>query len=207
MIDLHRRAPVDHCVIRKCRHTEVMMHVARPVVEANPAAEQFALGIGGGAIGAKIALPRQTAHARSARRKERQDDPVTNGKLRIVRVAGLDHRCACLMAQRHRHRSRPVAVDHRQVRMAQPGGFDLDEQLTGSRRIERQRSKAERTCFAKWSLMANLVQRRSVDFHLCPLARPCFRSASRIANGKAFNKVLELSRLQANGGEPKRSID
>jgi hypothetical protein len=34
-----------------------------------------------------------------------------------------------LVPQRHRRRPRPIAVDHREIRVAQPGGLDLDQDL------------------------------------------------------------------------------
>ena len=40
------------------------------------------------------------------------------------------------MAQRHRHRPRPVAVDHRQVGVAQARGFDPHQHLARPRRVE-----------------------------------------------------------------------
>ena len=39
-----------------------------------------------------------------------------------------------LVAEQHRHRAHPVAVDHRQVGVTQPGGFDADEQFALARR-------------------------------------------------------------------------
>ena len=43
-----------------------------------------------------------------------------------------------LVAKHHRQRPRTVAVDHRQVRMTQPGGAHLDQHLArpGSREVE-----------------------------------------------------------------------
>ena len=71
----------------------------------------------------------------AAARHEHHDDVVA---VREVVDAGADllDDARRLVAERHRHRPRPVAVDHRQVRVAQPGGRDLDQDLARPGRIE-----------------------------------------------------------------------
>jgi hypothetical protein len=51
-------------------------------------------------------------HAPAASRQEEQHDPVAHGKIGIFAGADFQDRCRRFVPQRHRHRTRPVAVDH-----------------------------------------------------------------------------------------------
>ena len=79
----------------------------------------------------------------AAARHEHHDDVVA--VLEVVDAgAELLDDAGRLVAERHRHRPRPVAVDHRQVRVAQPRRRDLDQDLARSGRVELDRLDRQR---------------------------------------------------------------
>ena len=82
----------------------------------------------GPALGARFAVP--------AGGHEDEHDVVTDGEVVAGVRADLLHDAGGLVAQRHRQRPGPVAVDHREVRVAQAGGLDPDQDLPGPGRIE-----------------------------------------------------------------------
>ena len=143
VVDPYRRAPIDDRVRRERRHAHVVMDLAAPPVEPPSAAQQLAPAVRRRAVRAHIGLARDARHAFAARRQEGQHDAVA-GREQRVRVAGLHDGRHRLVPERHRQRARAVAVDHRQVGVAQSGGVDAHEQLAGARRIEIDRRKRQR---------------------------------------------------------------
>ena len=86
-------------------------------------------------------------------------DPLTDREVGLA--ADLLDDAGGLVAEQHRHRPHPVAVDHRQVRVAQPGGLDTHQQLVvaGRRQVEfGDRSTAWRSAYGRgrpiWSRTA-----------------------------------------------------
>jgi hypothetical protein len=66
--------------------------------------------------------------ATAAARHEHEHDVIARREVAHAR-AELAHDPGRLVPQRHRRRPRPIAVDHREIRVAQPGGLDLDQDL------------------------------------------------------------------------------
>ena len=59
-----------------------------------------------------------------------------NTNLRIINaVIDLKHFARCLMAESHRHRSRPISADHRQIRMTQVNCMNFYQHLTLTGRV------------------------------------------------------------------------
>ena len=71
--------------------------------------------------------------AMAAPRQEHQHHPLTHGQVVDALTDPLDDPGG-LVAEQHRHRPHPVAVDHRQVGVADAGRLDSDHDLAASRR-------------------------------------------------------------------------
>ena len=116
---------------REGRTAEVVVEVAVGVMQAAAAGQQFALAVGGGtrlaqggtALGAGVAV--------SARGHEHHDDVVADGEIVDAFAQRLDD-ARGLVAECHRKRPGPVAVDDAEVRMAQARGLDGHPHLTGA---------------------------------------------------------------------------
>ena len=68
---------------------------------------------------------------------------VANGKV-FDAVTEFHHLAGCLVAEHDRHRPRSVAVDRRQIRVAEPRRPDAQQHLAFARRIEVQFLDRER---------------------------------------------------------------
>ena len=62
--------------------------------------------------------------------------PDASTLVRVSSAAELFHDPSRFMSQRHWHRPWPVAIDYRQIGVAQAGGGDLDEDFTRARRSQ-----------------------------------------------------------------------
>ena len=85
---------------------------------------------------ARLTQRRPTFGARmavAAARHEHQHDVIADSEVLHAVAELFDNACG-LMAECHRHRARPVAVDHRQVRMAQPRSLDTHQNFARTRR-------------------------------------------------------------------------
>ena len=103
--------------------------------EPRPAAEQRARAVGGAARLARRQPVGGAAGAVAAARQERHDHPLSDREVRHRGADPLDD-ARRLVAEQHRHRADPVAVDDRQVGVAQAGGLDADQELGVTRRVE-----------------------------------------------------------------------
>ena len=86
-----------------------------------------------------------------------------------IRTAGadlLDH-SGGLVSEQHRHRAHPIAVDHRQIGVTQPGGFDADQEFALTRRRQIQLADGERFRLGVGAGEPDLFEDRSTDlpFH------------------------------------------
>jgi hypothetical protein len=70
-----------------------------------------------------------------------------------------------LVAEHHRQRSRPVAVDHRKVGVAQPGCPHTDEHLAGTGWREIELFDHERSRLGIGARSARLAEHGSLGFH------------------------------------------
>jgi hypothetical protein len=108
----------------------------------------------------------RTREAMSATRDEYHHDVVA---ARQVVHAGADFldRSGRLVPERHRDRSGAIAVDYREVGVAQPGRADPHEHFAVPGRLELQLLDGQRLRFGIWTLYADTVQHRRADFHCC----------------------------------------
>ena len=79
-------------------------------------------------------------------------------------VAEFAHYSGRLMTQHHRHWARPVTIDCRQVRVAQPRGLDLDEHFTKTGRTQLNVTHLERSGYTIWALCP--MRRQDRCFHV-----------------------------------------
>ncbi len=143
-VDLHERVPRDGRVLGEHRAAEVMVQRAA-AARAGAARRTAACRRRWPPRPARTAPAGLRRTVRSGRSSARR--PPRRGRRRrrsVTPGAELLDDAGRLVAERHRHRPRPVAVDHRQVGVAQPGRGDLDQHLarTGRRRARPPRSPA-----------------------------------------------------------------
>ena len=157
----------------------MVVDVLPVAVEALAPREQRAGAVRGSARLAQGRASLRARQAMAAARHEHHDDVVA---LLEVVDAGADllDDARRLVAERHRHRPRPVALDHRQVRVAQPRRRDLDQDLARSRRVELDRLDLQRLRLRVGRRSAHLVQHGGSDFHAFSPAR-----RRRVFSGRA----------------------
>ena len=136
--DRDDRAAVDDGMGRECGCAEVVRDRGPVPGQPGAAAEQLARGVRGRPALAGEAAVRPAAGALAAARQEGEHDPVADRDVADLVADGLDD-AGGLVSEQHRHRTRPVAVHDRQVRVADPRRLDPDEQLgrAGIREVER----------------------------------------------------------------------
>ena len=131
-VHLHQRPPRHHGVAGEGRAAEMVVQRLAPAVDAPVAAQQLAPAVGRRARLAQRRPSSGAGIAVAAARHEDHDHVIADGQNADARPQRLDHP-GRLVAQRHRHRPRPVAVDHAEVRVAQPGSRHPDEYLATAR--------------------------------------------------------------------------
>ena len=168
-VDPDRRVARDHGALGEGRDPDMM--VDRRAVEVQPprAREQRPLAVGDGARLAQRRPPGAARQAMAAARHEHQDDVVALGEIAHARAERLDHACG-FVTQHHRQRPRPVAVDHRQIRMAEPGGLDPHQDLAGARAVELDLLDGQRTTVGIRRRRADPLQNGCPDPHGTPPA-------------------------------------
>ncbi len=102
----------------------------------------------------QCAAPRQKGH----------DDALPDGHVGDG-GAGLLDDARRLVSEQHRHRAHPVAVDHRQVGMAQPCGLDADQQFGVAGRREVELADGERPRFGVRPGPSDLFEHSAADPH------------------------------------------
>src|SRR6185369_15387469 len=75
------------------------------------------------------------------------------------------HGAGRLMSNRHRHRTRPVAVDDGEIGMAEPGRANSNKDLVPPRRRELEFFDRERPAHRKWRRDRRSAQNRGTYFH------------------------------------------
>src|SRR3954451_18573567 len=85
-----------------------------------------ALGAGGAGQPAVLSAVRTVLAAR-----QKRHDHALSGQQIVGLGPDLDDTTGRLVAEQHGHRPDPVAVDNAQVRVADPGGFQTDQDLSG----------------------------------------------------------------------------
>jgi hypothetical protein len=86
-----------------------------------------------------------------------------------ARAERLDH-AGGFVAQHHRQRPWPVAVDHRQVRVAQAGGLDPHQHFAGAGGVELDRLDRQRPRLRVRRRQAHGPEDGSAGFHAVILA-------------------------------------
>ena len=170
-VDLHHRTPRHDGVIREHRAAEMVIDRLAVLRQPSCARQQRAGAIRRGAGFAQRRPAFGTRRAVAAARHEHHDDVVAALQVGDAVAERLDD-SRRFVAERHRHRARPIAVDHRKIGVAQARGGDLHEHLAGTGRRELQRLDRERASLRERRLRAHRVQHGCVDLH---------RSSSAIA--------------------------
>src|SRR5690606_399878 len=113
----------------------VVDRLAARVAQALAAAHQLALGACRTMRDADLRPPLQAALAAPAAGRELEHHRIARC---YVAHPGpdLDHRAGALVAESHRDGTRPRAVDHREVGMAEPGTGDPHHHLAGLRSLQ-----------------------------------------------------------------------
>ena len=160
----HQRVRGKHRVIRESRHAEVVMHVALRVVQPSRARQQRAGAVGRESRLAERRPARGAGSAVAATRHERRDDVVATGEARHAFADLLDD-ARRLVPEDHRQRTRPVAVDHRQVGMAEPRCANAHQHFAGAWRVEFDFLERERLRLLVGWRAADLAEHGGFDFH------------------------------------------
>lgn len=137
MGNANRRSAIHHRMIRKGGNAQMVVKRLIAEGKTGAAVEQFAGPVRRSAFVAEEAFAGGAARAFAAGGKKRQHDPVADGEGRIVRCSQCLDGPDGFVAKHHRHRPRPVAVDHRQVGVAKPGSIDPHQELACAGRRER----------------------------------------------------------------------
>ncbi len=151
----------------ECRHAEMMVDImAAAIMQATASVQQATLPIGRSAFRTHIGFAGLAAGAFSAGGEEGENNPVADREALVVLGPQRLDDARRFVAQCHRHGAGTIAVDHRQVRMAQARRVDSDEQLAAARWIEGQRRQFQRTIVGIGTgIVAGAVQHRCGDFH------------------------------------------
>jgi hypothetical protein len=100
----------------------------------------------------------------TAARHERGDDVVADLQVGNARTQLLDD-AGALVAEHHRQRPRPVAVDHREIRMAEADRAHLQQHFAGAGRVELDLGDHERERFGIGRRGAHAGQDGSAGLH------------------------------------------
>jgi hypothetical protein len=136
-IDHHDGASIDDRVLGHARHAAVMTDpLTVRAGDAAPARHQLTGGFRSACALADLRPAFQTTPAAAARRRELEHHVVPYSHV-VDRRAHLDDFSGPFVTQSQRNRAGTIAVDHRQVRVTQPGAGDANQQLHRLRRRER----------------------------------------------------------------------
>ena len=163
-VDPHHRVARHGRIFGERRDAEVMVHVGTRAMQATRAADQRAGRVGGGARLAERGPARFARAAVPAARHERRDDVVADLQVGDARAELLDDARA-LVAEHHRQRPRPVAVDHREVGMAEADRAHLQQHLARARRVELDVGDLERLRFGVGRRCAHAGEDGGACFH------------------------------------------
>jgi hypothetical protein len=70
-----------------------------------------------------------------------------------------------LVTEQHGHRTHAIAVDDREIRVAQPGRLDAHEDLTRPRRVEVELPHRDGSRCGIWPLATDLLEDCAGDLH------------------------------------------
>ena len=163
-VDLDQRAARDRRVFGEHRAAQMMVDRLADMRDAPRARQQRAGAVGGGTGLAQRRTAFGAGRAMAATGHEDHDHVVADLQVGDAFAQFLDD-AGGLMAQRHRHRPRAVAVDHRQVRMAQPRGDDLDQHLAGAGRRQVDRLDRQRPRCRVRRCKTHLLENGGLDLH------------------------------------------
>ena len=124
----YHRATVDDRVCGEAGDPEVVVDGLAVARQPPFAGHQRARAVGGAAGFAGGQPVRGARRAVATSGQKRHDDALPDRHVRHGGPGLLDD-ARCLVAEQHRHRAHPVAVDHRQIGMAEAGGLDADQKL------------------------------------------------------------------------------
>ena len=104
----------------------------------------------------------------AATRHENHDDMIADREIVHAR-ADFNHDPRRFVAERHRHGTRPAAIDDREVGMARPRRFDLDQRFAKSGAMQFDLLNLERTALSLGRGKPDLPEDGGADPHLLGL--------------------------------------
>lgn len=155
---------VDNGEVREGRYAEVMMDGFGVVPQSSAAAEQFPCTIAGAPDLTGDPALGSASGAVLASREEGHHHAVARVKV-IDLGPGLEYASAGFVSQQHRHRSRSIAIDDREVGVADPSSLDFDETFGRSWWIGRQFAYPNGTGLRIGRRCPDLLQHCALDPH------------------------------------------
>src|SRR5262245_10029490 len=141
-----------------------MVHMRAVAMQPALAGQQRACAVRSRARLAQRRTTLGAGKAMAATRHEHHHHVVADREIVDAGPEFFDH-ARRLMTEHHRRRSWAVAVDHRQIGVAQAGGADLHQHLAVARRIELDLLDRQWPGDRIWPLDTHPVQYRSLDLH------------------------------------------
>jgi hypothetical protein len=149
---------------RERRAAEMMVDRLPVALQALAAREQPAGAIRRRAGFAQGRPALRARRAVAAARHEHQHDVIADREIGHP-VAELLHHAGRLVPERHRQRARPVAVDHREIGVAQARDLDAHEDLARPGRVEIEFLDPERARLRIRERRAHRIQHCGLDLH------------------------------------------
>ena len=164
LIDPYQRRARHHGVFGKSRAPQMMIQLTSIAAQPPRSPQQRARAVGLCARHAQSRPAFGTGQAMAAGWHEHHHHVVARCQVGHV-GADLHHHAGGFVAEHHRHGSRAVAVDDRQVRMAQPGRGNAHQHLTGTRWCQLDLANGKRHGFCVGAGNAHLFEYCSPGSH------------------------------------------
>jgi hypothetical protein len=187
-IDFDERFAGHHRVLGKSRDAEMVMHIAIVAMNPSRAAQQHASRI---RLETRLTQRRPPMHARltrSATRHESSNDVIADSQI-IDLGTHLDNLTSTFVTDRHRHRSRPIAIDDRQIRMTQTRRTHAHQHFTRPRRIKIHLDNLQRPRLRIRARQGDFIQNGSASFHWAPR-----ENQNRVTAKKELKKEMTCRR-------------
>ena len=134
-VHFHQRPTRHHRMRSEGGYAEMVVHRAVAVMQSNARPEQRTGAVGDRPRCAQCRTALGTGQAVPAARHEHHHDVIADREITDILAQRLDDP-GRFVPQRHRQRTGAIAVDHRQIRMAQARRRDPHQDLAFARRVE-----------------------------------------------------------------------
>ncbi len=135
LVDHHDRAAIDHGIFGVARHAGLVVHRLAVVMQTMMTAQQLARRARRHRAFADIGAAFEAAPAAAAAYVEGEADMIARFDV-VDAGTDLDDLAGAFVAEHDRRRPRAIAVDQRQIGMAEAGAAHLDQHFAFARRIE-----------------------------------------------------------------------